>query len=124
MKSRSVNRVFKDIENFDLPKDTNKFEKVHCSLRIGQRVYWYYAEDVEFAVIEGFDIKSGYDIYSGIVIPVPDIDTDTELMGGGGTDTIIIMDKYPTEKEQCQYTWIALNRLIDDDNLVEIYSKD
>jgi len=121
---KDITKVFKDVENISLPKDLNNLSKIHCSLSIGQRVYWYYQEDLDFANDHGIDVKKDFDIYSGIVIPVPDIDVNTELMGGGDTDTIIIMDQYPTEKENCQYTWIAINRLIDDYNLIEVFSRD
>ena len=32
------------------------------------------------------------------------------------------MDTYPIEMDYPQFTWIALKRLLDDDNLIEIYS--
>ena len=31
-------------------------------------------------------------------------------------------DSYPIEMDYPQFTWIALKRLLDDDNLIEVYS--
>jgi hypothetical protein len=116
--------VFDDIDNLDLPDDLDKLDKIHCRLMSGKRIYWYYDEDLRFYNDQELNIRDCYQsIYSGIVIPMPDVENrgSGELEYG---DAIIIMDYYPAEKEYPQTTWIALNRLVDNSDLIEIFSRD
>jgi hypothetical protein len=44
---------------------------------------------------------------------------------GGELETdecVVVMDRYPCEKSYPETDWIALNRILDDEELVEIYS--
>ena len=102
-----------------LPRNTKSFDKLNCELRFGGRVYWYYKENLDF-FLEEYKRYKDFDTldlpYSGIIVPMEDYSVDDE-------NVIVIMDTYPTEKEACQATWIALYRLIDGDDLVEIINR-
>lgn len=117
-----IKQAFNDCNNDLLPMAIKFLDKIHCSLKIGKRVYWYYTEDLEFWNAEGINIKDVLNsIYSGILIPIP----DSENRGDGEMDIeqcIIVMDQYPTEGEYPQATWFALKRLVDDYTLIEIFS--
>lgn len=108
-----------DLENDKLPKNTNNYFKIHCQLMSGKRIYWYFEEDLKFFKDEGEDIKNyKNDIFSGIVVGAQDVEnTRGEI---DCNDCVVVMDQYPVEMEYPQFTWIAMKRLIDDDNLVEV----
>lgn len=108
-------------KGYDLPKDEKAIEKIHCDLRAGNRVYWYYQDDLKFYEDEGESIKDYRDaIFSGIVVPKP---------YASGTryieyqDCVIVVDQYPTEKEDVEVDWITLGRLLDNKELVEVYDE-
>ena len=105
----NFDEILKDLQNVNLPKDLNNINKIKCDLKPGSRVFWYFKEDEDF-MEEGCP-------YSGFIIPVEDIykTNDLEI-----DECIICMDVYPTEKENPLYTYFALNRLLDNDELVEI----
>lgn len=110
--------VFKDLDNVYLPKDTQDIIKLKVDIVNGQRIYWYFEEDVEFAKENGYNIRDDAP-YSGIVIARPNIECcgDMEI-----DETIVVMDRYPAEKCYSITDWVALGRLLDADGLVEIYS--
>ena len=113
--------LVRDLENEDLPLNIDNVDKINCELESGKRIYWYYKEDKSFFANEGEDVKEHYrDIFSGIIVPVP----DTEINHGelDFEQCVIVIDQYPVEKEYCEVDWTALKRLLDDDELVEIFS--
>jgi hypothetical protein len=117
---KQITKIFKDLENFDLPRDTNAYDKLKCGeLTIGKRIHWYYEEDKKFYEDECEDIKNHLkDCYSGICIPVPGFENNH-----GEIDVeqiIVIVDNYPVEKCYPEVDWVALKRLLDDKRLVEI----
>lgn len=120
---RSVMVVFEDLSRwFELPRSVeDACKKMEFEPKIGERIYWYFKDDLEFAEEHGLDIKDELN-YSGIVIPKTGFrkfrDEIEEF-----ADAIVVMDCYPIEKEYPEVTWIALNRLLDNDDLVEIYQK-
>ena len=115
-----LKQLVKDIENYNLPKDLSSYDKIRCELKHGNRVYWYYKEEMDFWQDEGLNIYECYkDMNSGIIVGRPDIDVrGSEL---DVEDCVIIIDNYPTEKEYPVYTWISLKRILDDKFLVDIF---
>lgn len=120
---KEIIEVFEDLNNFELPKDENAYNKIKCSLTNGQRVYWYYKDDLEFCKEIGEDARRSY-LYSGIVFTRPFIEKPNYESEMNIEDCIVCIDWYPCEKCYPETDWIALNRLIDNDDLVEIYTKD
>lgn len=118
-----VKQIFDDRENNFYPSDDKAFEKIKCDLKPSNKIYWYYQEDKEFSDEEEYDIKE-YPGFSGIIIPFPDVTLnshdDTEL---DIEDCIVIITEYPAEKEYCRAEWLYLERLLDEKDLVEIFSK-
>lgn len=106
-----------------LPRDNKSFKKIKCNLKIGKRIYWYYKEDLDFALNEN-KIDKDFDVYypgySGIVILKP----DTDSRSIDGEDCIIVIDRYPCEKCNPEVDWLPLYKLIDCDDLVEITDKE
>lgn len=116
-------KLIKDLDNENLPKRLENVSKIKCSLTSGLRVYWYYKDDVAFYEDEGESVKNySNDLFSGIVVGKQDAENNYGEIDF--SDVVIVMDKYPIEMEYPQFTWIALRRLLDDDNLVEIYTED
>ena len=112
--------ILKDLANFDLPKDDKMFDKIKCSLKHGSRIYWYYQEDLDFYKKLESDVRE-QKCFSGLCVIAPDreirnIDQELEC-----DECVIIVDDYPTEKCYPESEWIAINRLIDNDSLIEIY---
>lgn len=113
-------KLFKDLENENLPLDIDNVDKINCELESGKRIYWYYKEDKSFFADEGEDVKEHYrDIFSGIIVPSPDTEINHGELDFG--QCVIVIDQYPVEKEYCEVDWTALKRLLDDDDLVEIF---
>ncbi len=109
-----------DIDNYDLPENLDNYKKVNGKLISGRRFYWYYKEDLECYQEEGENIKDYLcNLFSGICVPCPDVEYN-----GGELDienVIIVCDCQPTEKCYPEVYWITLGRLLNDDNLVEIF---
>ena len=115
----------KDQRCLSLPTGDNweeKLDKIKVpELYSGLRVYWYYKDDAEFSAQFRDDPRVDPP-YSGLIIPLPDV----EIRGGHEgelewEDCIVVIDSYPTEKCYPEVDWVALGRLLDNDNLVEIY---
>lgn len=116
-------KLIKDLDNENLPKNLDNLDKIKCILSSGKRVYWYFKDDLEFFINEGEDIKNhSEDIYSGIVVGRHDVENNYGTIDF--SDVVIVMDTYPIEMDYPQFTWIALRRLLDDENLIEVYSED
>ena len=115
-----IENLFKDFNNDDLPKNLDNLDKIKCSLRIGKRIYFYYKDEKDFFENEELKIKDHLrDINSGIIVPKHGIENN-----GGEFDfenVMICIDQYPIEKSYPYICWIALNRLLDDKELIEIF---
>ena len=112
----------KDIDNFNLPENTDNVDKIKGELTVGKRFYWYYKEDLDFFNEEGENIKDYLnDIFSGICIPTPGL----EYNGGelDFDDVVIVIDSSPAEKSYPEVEWITLGRLLDNDDLVEFFEE-
>ena len=94
-----------------------------CPLTVGSTIYWYYQEDKEFAEDCDFNIKDDPG-FRGLIVPMPDIELHSPNADIESDDCIIIVTSYPVEKEYCQCGWISLHRLLDQDGLVEVFSKE
>jgi len=117
-----TNQLFKDAKNYNLPKSLRAFDKLKCGLTPYQRIYWYYKEDKEFFEEQEEKVKNHYrDIYSGVIVPLP----DTESGGGeiGDDELMVVIDTYPVEKENCQVDWVSIKRILDNEDLIEIFSR-
>jgi len=117
-------QLAKDIDNYDLPKNLDNIDKVHTSkLFTGKRIYWYYEEDKKFFEDQGENIRDfADDVFSGICVPRPEIENN-----GGGLDIediIVVIDTYPSEKDYPIVEWTTMGRLLNDDDLVEIFEKE
>ena len=114
-----MKELLSDLKNFDLPKDLDAaLPKIKCSLIQGSRLFWYEKEDKEMADEMGEDPRQ-FPPYSGILVAAPDTTYnhgELEI-----EDCVIVMDNYPCEKCYPEVTWIALNRLLDNNDLVEIF---
>jgi len=114
----------KDIDDIDLPENLDNYLKINETLTIisGKRIYWYYKEDLECFQDMGEYIKDfASDLFSGICIPRPSI----EYNGGelDVEDCIIVSDRQPTEKSYPEVEWISMKRLLNDNDLIEIFEK-
>jgi hypothetical protein len=109
-----------DLANDELPKSVDAYQKIKTDLKPGMRVGWYFKEDKEFWDGDGLDCRKSTQ-YSGILVPAPDV----EMRGGimEADDCVIVMDSYPVEKEYCEATWFALRRLLDNEDLVELFAE-
>lgn len=119
---REIFKAIADCNNHDLPKDIKVYEKVKCGLENGLRVFWYGEEDKEYSDTYGgpdADIKRDTP-WSGIIVGLPDRDYANNIEID---NCFIAMDRYPIEKDNCCVSWIALNRLLDNPKLIEIYSE-
>ena len=111
-----------DLENDSLPRNTDNYDKVYCELKSGKRIFWYFEEDKKFFGDQGEDAESyTNDIFSGIIVGRQDAENNWGELDI--EDCVIVMDQYPCEMCYPQYTWIALKRLLDDENLVKIFDK-
>ena len=118
-----MRNIKRDCVDIDLPRDVGAFDKIKCGLRHGTRIYWYYKEDLNCLPDEEKENVRDYEYFSGIVVYVDGAEIrsrDSEL---DYEECVVVIDTEPTEKCYPECAWVALNRLIDDDNLVEIYMK-
>jgi hypothetical protein len=117
-----LKKLVEDLEDYNLPTDLKAFDKIKCKLTTGAKVRWYYKEDLEFWEKWGDDnpVESGFNAgggYYGIIIPKPDSYPRGELDPG---DCVVVITSYPCEKCNPEVDWVALTKLIDDEDLVEI----
>ncbi len=115
-----MEELLNDLKNLGLPRDLDvALPKIQCSLKQGCRVWWYAKEDKDMADEMGEDPRS-LAPYSGILVAAPDTTyngSELEI-----EDCVIVMDNYPVEKCYPEVSWIALNRLLDNEDLVEIFT--
>jgi hypothetical protein len=112
-----IKQLIKDIDDINLPKDTDSYEKIKVELKFGQRITWYFKEDLEFYKRERISPRK-YAGYSGIIITAPDKES------GGILDPdicVVIEDRYPCEKCNPEVAWFSLKRLLDNPDLIEIF---
>ena len=117
---KEIKKLVSDLENFDLPKNfESAYDKVECPLVAGETVYWYYKDEKEYFDEMGENIEECQgDISCGIVVPRWGISARKELEID---DVVVVVTSYPIEKDYPDVYWIALKRIIDDDNLVKVF---
>ena len=118
----TLKQIILDREKNFFPEDDEFWEKVKCEIKVGSKIHWYFQEDKDFADKQGFDVKDEI-WFSGIIVPFPEV----TLERGSETsleyeDCLVVVTRYPAEKEYCRTDWISLHRLLDQKNLIEIYS--
>ena len=106
----------------DLPTGDweKKLDKISCVLWHGRRIGWMYADDAKICKEHG---RSPYvnPVFSGLVIAKPDVESSP-----GGTELewdecVIVIDVYPTEKCDPEVHWTTLGRLLDKEDLIEVF---
>ena len=117
--NKEILKAIKDCLNDDMPRDTNSFGKIKCSMENGTRVWWYYKDDVEYAKECG---ENPRDVapFGGITISLP----GQEYSGTIEENIIVVVDTEPVEKCYPEIGWVALDRLIDDKDLIEVFCKE
>ncbi len=116
--------IFADLNNIYLPKNLDDLKKIECKLINGNRIYWYYKDDLEYAK-ECYDEFAEKEIledppFSGILMVIPGIENRGEYEYN---ELIVVIDDHPCEKSYPETGWIALNKLIDYDDLIKIFDK-
>jgi hypothetical protein len=118
---KEIVQLFDDLRNLDLPRESG-LDKLKCSLNIGQRVKWYSKDDLAYYnehIREENDDPRSCAHFRGIVIPRPSID----YRGGEleYDEAVIVLYDYECEKDYPEIGWIALSRILDNEDLVEIF---
>ena len=108
-----------DLADNDLPRDIDAaYAKIKGTMRHGVRVAWYCSEDVEYwkSFDEPVPTNPADYPYQGMLIGMEDREARLEI--DMLDEAVVIMDEYPAEKHNCELTYIALNRLLDDESVV------
>lgn len=126
--TNSIQQAIADIElNYSADSIYQNISKIDGTAEFynGQRVYWYYSDDIKFWEEQSKLDQIPYNPKawardqgcSGIIIGYPDADPryiEAEK-------AIVVIDKYPTEKTAPEIDWVSLGRLIDNKDLVELF---
>ena len=113
--------ILTDLKDFNLPKDWEQaFKKVKCNLQQGGRIYWYYNDEKKFCESIGEEPRL-MKYWSGITVIAPDREVRSMGCELEIEDCVVVLDWHPCEKCYPESDWIALNRLLDNPDLVEIY---
>ncbi len=111
----SIKRLFKEVDDYIALTDAT-LAKLKCELKHGERIYWYYQEDLDFAKEERLKIRQ-MKYYSGLVIGLE----DSEPGALDPDSCMIVIDRYPVEKCNPEITWVAPSALLAAEDLVEVY---
>lgn len=108
-----------DIKNDLLPTNIANYEKGPAELSIGQRIGWWFQEDEEYAKKweDGVRGLKSNPPFQGVVIPIEDIEFRSKY---DQENLLVVMDQYPVEKCNCEITFIAYRRLVDNEELIRI----
>jgi len=97
----------------------NNFKKLKVNkITLGMRLNWYYEKDKKALFKDGVIDPHNVTIYSGIVVPKLNIDSV------GIIDSIIVIDFVDGGLCKPPFKWITIPKLLDEDNLVEVYTND
>jgi len=121
-----MKRLLEDLElqgKYELPSGDweAKTNKIRGVLRHGSRFKWYYREDIEFAKHINSDPRDMAP-YSGLIVSVPDVEFSSSNTELDIEQCVVIIDTYPTEKCGPECEWIALGRLLDNEDLIEMFN--
>lgn len=113
-------QLARDLDNWTtLPRDLDAAQsKVKCKLTHGLAVRWYYQDDKKFYEEEKMNPREET-VYHGIVLTKPNVEPRGEL---SLCDCVVVIDSYPCEKENARAEYCALGRLLDSDELVELFA--
>jgi hypothetical protein len=108
-----------DIKNDLLPKNLENYKKGPDELSSGQRIGWWFQEDEEYAKKweDGIRGLKKYPPFQGVVVPVEDIEFRLKY---DPENLLVVMDQYPVEKCNCEITFIAYKRLVNNEELMQI----
>lgn len=121
----TVAKLFTNIHNDELPRDLDRLEKLKFGcIENGMRVYWYYQEDFEYMQTwchkgDAEEAIREQPPFSGLLVVMPDRD----MASLEWDDVMLVVDRYPTEKCWPISEWISLGELLEQDNLVEVYTR-
>lgn len=118
----SIKELFKDIDDLYLPKDDNRFDKFPGEFKIGQKIGWYYQEDIDYSSENNGDFPYKNPPFKGVVIPIIDLELNSENVES--ENCVVVIYKSPTEKCYPLTEYISFKRLINDENLIEIIKLD
>ncbi len=118
------------------------YAKLQCSVHCGDRLYWYYKEDLARAQESGVQtIKEGksynkgipeeeartllrrYPPFSGVCVVRPGSVIGDKREVDEASDAIVVMDTYPVAKgKEPLAAWRGLLVLLEEDALIEVFS--
>jgi len=129
VRCEEIKNILEDLQNPGLPRDIDracKFVEELPPLLPGIRLEWYYQEDLDY-IEESYEDEEvnedNFELYehSGFLVPCDDMDAGrADARDGDFERWILVVDRYPTEKESVLITWVAFNRFLDADNLVKV----
>ena len=107
-----------DFSNDKLPSGDFEAAFAKCSvaqLAPGQRIGWWYEDDAE--CMQECDLLADPP-FSGIVVPGPGYEARGPMLEI--EDTVVVIDRYPTEKCYPEVEYVAMRRLLDARDLVRV----
>lgn len=113
-----LEKLESDLCNLDLPRDATAFDKIKCDLRIGAVVTWYYADELKFWKGEKLNPREMAS-NTGIIVPAHDVEIRGHILEP--ENCVVVQYDYACEKCYPESTWFALNRLLDNPEVVEIF---
>jgi len=114
-----LQQLSSDLNNPELPRDLDAYEKIKCPLTIGAVVSWYYKDEEKFCLEEKIDVRRNSQ-WEGVLIPRPDIECRGE--GLEPEDCVLVVYNEPCEKCYPDVEYVALNRFLDCEDLVELFA--
>ena len=119
-----LEQLSEDLDNFDIPENFEvAYEKIKCELNVGDTIYWYYKQDLEFFNPEN-PRDYACDLFRGIVIPRFGISMTSPNMELNVEDVVIVIVSTPSEKDYPDSDWVSLKRLLNDGDLIEMFSEE
>lgn len=115
---KNLEKLQKDIDT-SLGLSLSSYKKIKTTLEIGKKIYWYYKEDKRFCDKEKLDVKEMF-YYEGVVVPKPEIEIRSGTLEP--ENSIVVITDCPCEKCYPESYYILLESLLNNKDLVEIYS--
>ena len=103
-------------QRFTGEKLNPRFELIEgLDLKPGYWIEWIYEDDWNFLIEDGLteqDIKSNYMSYRGLICQLPDTESFRVE-----ENAVVMVTKYPVEKENAQIDYCSLISLLDNEDL-------
>ena len=110
----------KDLRDCNLPKDLEMYNKAPSIFKAGQRIGWWYREDEEYAKECGDTVEEDIP-FMGVVVPGPDIENRSGSMGEfDSEECVVVVTVFPVEKCYPDTDYVAMKRLLNNDDLVKV----